>query len=244
MDLYKKYIDSIYGHLSSKKRQELLLLMPQYQNSTSKLMTDENVCKFIKSTFGYRKYKLGEVFDVDFVVKKIKPHLEESILETDSIQRKIEKDIGAINLWNEFEYMREEREAHVWAYVIAFCYLKVANGLIVEPPNISQKKIVGNGREVNFKEKASDAVGTALLGHFLGIPGIGLLAKWEEWDEERRKQKRIDQRYQLYAELYKNKFINPFDETMKLERVLKYRSIQRLGATILEISRTKSVRYE
>lgn len=72
-----------------------------------------------------------------------------------------------------------------WEYILAFCEFKITDeGYVFYNPNYyDPKELKGKLRS---KEKASDAVGMGILGSILGIPGISLLAKWEDYDVKKR----------------------------------------------------------
>nr|WP_263326961.1 hypothetical protein [Neobacillus sp. Marseille-Q6967] len=141
-----------------------------------------------------------------------------------------EKDLGAIKIWEEFKsYAPEIREELIYGYILAFCETVVSNdGRIIRKP---KEQIIENR---TLEEKTDQSVGNIVLIHLLGIPGIGLLAKFEDWEEKRRQEK-------VYYKIKNDIWENPLEEIMKLEKFqqLKKEMMKRVNGFFLKEKYTR-----
>ncbi|WP_211656234.1 hypothetical protein [Planococcus alpniumensis] len=107
----------------------------------------------------------------------------------------------------------------VLRYIISFCRFKISNNeyIIFDPFEYNPSELK---EKLTIRERSTDTIGSSILGTVLGIPGIGILAKWEEHDTKKR------QRRMFYNEVGQINFFSIVfelsSELQEMRNVLQY----------------------
>ncbi|MFS0766023.1 hypothetical protein [Peribacillus phoenicis] len=176
---YESFINQNYRNLTDEDLNEIKEELLSWEEELfPKLLKDEDVSSYITWQWKIKVTDFHQPFYKAKAISKFHKDLENN-------------ELGAVKLWDAFSYHYEvegEIDALIMFYILAYCNFKLSynDGIIFDPNDFNYEELE---QKLSLKEKVIESAGIGVVGSILGIPGIGLLAKWEKHDEIRRQQK-------------------------------------------------------
>lgn len=136
----------------------------------------------------------------------------------------LKKDKDAIKMYTIFSKAINTEPIMIyglmWDYIVAFCgFIRTKCGhIFYDPLEFDPEEFTKN---ISSKNVVKDKISASILGEFLGIPGITMLAKWEENSEKKNQSRLFKERNNRYFEYIRLPMVEIFDEDSRLENIRK-----------------------